>query len=104
MRARAHALKPVVIIGDSGLTPGVLREIDSTLIHHELIKVKIAGGDRAQRVHTLEEVCLSLNAVLVQHIGKVLVIYRKATETEPKKKPRTMPGKTRTKKSYQHEI
>ena len=95
LRAKAHALKPVVIIGESGLTPAVMREIDLSLNHHELIKVKVVGEDRARRENALKEICASLNAVPVQHIGKILVIYRKTPEAEQAKKPRAKPGKRR---------
>jgi RNA-binding protein len=82
LRAQAHALSPVVLIGDAGLTTGVMKEIERSLESHELIKVKVAGGDREQREDMLSEICSTLEAASVQHIGKTLVIYR------PAKKPK----------------
>jgi putative YhbY family RNA-binding protein len=91
LKARAHALDPVVLIGDGGLTAAVLKEIDRSLNAHELIKVRIAGEDRDARLDTLHLVCENLGAIAVQHIGKTLVIYRQ--RPEPDAKPRTRPGR-----------
>lgn len=76
LKARAHNLHPVVMIGDSGLTDAVLRAIDASLKSHELIKVKIASGDRAERERALSRICEALDVSPVQHIGKILVLYR----------------------------
>lgn len=78
LRALGHALNAVVMIGNNGLTEKVLHEIDVSLNAHELIKIKVLGDDRALRVQMLEKICDQLNAVAVHHIGKQLVIYRKA--------------------------
>jgi RNA-binding protein len=78
LRAEAHKLNPVVMIGDAGLAEGVLKEIDTSLKAHELIKIKVASDDREEREHMLETICEHLNAAPVQHIGKILVIYRRA--------------------------
>jgi len=87
LRARAHALDPVVLIGDGGLTPAVLSEIDRSLNAHELIKIRVAGDDRKSREDILRQVCEALAAAPVQHIGKILVIYRQMPE-KPKAGPR----------------
>ena len=76
LKARAHALDPVVHLGDKGLTDAVIAEIGRALDAHELIKVRAGGMDRAAREATLTEICTRLNAQAVQHIGKVLVIFR----------------------------
>ncbi len=76
LRAQAHRLTPVVIIGDKGLTEEVAAEIDRALKAHELIKVKAATDDRAARAAWMGEICARLQAHPVQGIGKVLVIYR----------------------------
>lgn len=76
LRARAHHLHPVVMIGEAGLTPPVLHEIDLALRSHELIKVRALGDDRARRARLGEEICAALDAAEVQTIGKVLVLYR----------------------------
>lgn len=82
LRAQAHSLNPVVLIGDAGLTAGVMKEIEHSLASHELIKIKVASGDRELREAMLAEICNELEAAPAQHIGKTLVIYR------PAKKPR----------------
>ncbi|TCV90834.1 ribosome assembly RNA-binding protein YhbY [Sulfurirhabdus autotrophica] len=84
LRAQAHALSPVVMIGDSGLTESVLKETDNSLKSHELIKIKVAGDDRTLRETILSEICTKLNAVTVQHIGKTLIIYRPAAKPKLK--------------------
>ncbi len=80
LRALAHSLKPVVIVGNAGLTEAVLREIDLSLEHHELIKVRIKGSDQAQRKPMAEKICLDSRAILVQCIGHIAVIYRPAKQ------------------------
>ncbi|CAG0997314.1 RNA-binding protein [Burkholderiales bacterium] len=84
LRAQAHGLNPVVIIGHSGLTPAVMHEIDVNLLAHELIKVRVANDDRDEREAWLANICQELGAAPVQHIGKLLVLYRpRPAETEP---------------------
>jgi len=80
LRAEAHALKPVVIIGEAGLTPSVMKEIAASLDSHGLIKVRVFGDDREARVAMYESICEELDAAPVQHIGKLLVIYRPKKE------------------------
>jgi RNA-binding protein len=96
LKARAHPLKPTVLIGNAGLTPAVLDEIDRTLKHHDLIKIR-AGGERSEREAMLQQICETLNAGAVQHIGKTLVVYR-PLEDQPEKKPRRKSKKPQTKK------
>ena len=76
LRAQAHTLAPIVIIGDKGLTDQVVTEIDRSLKAHELIKVRAVTDDRAARSAWMKEICTRLEAHAVQEIGKVLVIYR----------------------------
>ena len=78
LRGLAHKLNPVVMIGNNGLSETVLKEIDASLNAHELIKIKVQGDDRALRAQMYLNICNTLNAVAVHHIGKQLVIYRKA--------------------------
>ena len=80
LKARAHHLKPVVMIGAAGLTKAVLREIDTALTAHELIKVRAAAEDREQRRGMADTIAGSLEARFVQSIGHVLVFYRKRPE------------------------
>ncbi|MCK9513169.1 MAG: YhbY family RNA-binding protein [Pigmentiphaga sp.] len=82
LRAAAHALRPVVQIGDKGLTPAVLAEIDRALTAHGLIKVRVAGDDRAVRQEIQNSVADGLSCAPVHHLGKVLVFYR-PTEADP---------------------
>src|SRR5712691_3707369 len=80
LKARAHALDPVVWIGGTGLSPAVLAEIDRALKSHELIKVRVPGADRPGGEAILEEICRRTGAQPVQHIGKILVLFRENTE------------------------
>lgn len=80
LRAEAHALNPVVIIGEAGLTPAVLKELDASLNAHGLIKIRVFGDDRAARIGIYETICAKLDAAPVQHIGKLLVVYRPQPE------------------------
>ena len=75
LRAEAHTLKPVVMIGQSGLTAAVLAEIELALNSHELIKVKIRA-ERDDRKLISEKICADTGAELIQTIGQIAVIYR----------------------------
>ena len=103
LQARAHALDPVVLIGDGGLTAAVLTEIDRSLNAHELIKVRAAGEDRDARSDTLRRVCEDLGATAVQHIGRILLIYRQRpeAETKPRVRPKRKPRRA-LKRSFQN--
>jgi RNA-binding protein len=84
LRARAHHLDPVVSIGHHGLTPAVLHEADVALTAHELIKVRVASDDRAEREGLLARICEALDCAPVQQIGKLLVLWRpRPKETTP---------------------
>jgi len=104
-KARAHALKPVVTVGNERLTAAVLKEIEASLKAHDLIKIRVIGDDRDLRQALLGEICNRTGASPVQHIGKILVVYREDTEPPapaPKKRAvRKQPR--RTKKSFQGE-
>ncbi|EQC01543.1 ribosome assembly RNA-binding protein YhbY [Photorhabdus temperata] len=80
LKSLAHPLKPVVMIGNNGLTEGVLAEIEQTLAHHELIKVKIAGEDREIKNLIADAIVRETGAYNVQIIGKILVLYRQSEE------------------------
>jgi len=75
-RSDAHHLNPVVMIGGDGLTPGVVKEVDGALRAHGLIKVRALNDDRAARESMLAELCEALDAAPVQHIGKLLILWR----------------------------
>ena len=83
LKARAHRLEPVVMVGDKGLTDAVLKEIDVNLKSHELIKVRVASDDRDERESYLARICEALDAAAVQHIGKILVVYREKPVPPP---------------------
>lgn len=80
LRSQAHALDPVVIVGEAGLTPAVMKEVDASLNAHGLIKVRVFGDDREARIAIYETICAEMEAAPVQHIGKLLVIYRPKKE------------------------
>jgi putative YhbY family RNA-binding protein len=105
LKARAHALKPVVAVGNEGLTAAVLKEIDTSLKAHDLIKIRVSGDDRELRQALLGEICNRSGASPVQHIGKILVVYRQNTQPSapaPKKRPLRKQAR-RPKRSYQAE-
>jgi len=80
LKARAHGLKPVVLVGNSGLSTPVMKEIDRALAAHELIKVKVPAEDRDERDSVFADIAEGLSAARVQAIGKLLVLYRPAPE------------------------
>jgi RNA-binding protein len=80
LKQQAHHLKPVVMLGQAGLTEGVLAEVERALFDHELIKVRITGYDRDKRDAQVAEIARQTNAALVQRIGNVAVLYRKRPE------------------------
>lgn len=80
LKSLAHPLKPVVMLGNSGLTEGVLAEIELALEHHELIKVKIAAEERETKTLIADAIVRETGANNVQQIGGVLVLYRPATQ------------------------
>lgn len=81
LRALAHHLDPVVTVGDAGLTPAVLAETGRALTAHGLIKIRVHGDDREQRLAILDEICSTLGCAPVQAIGKLLVVWREKPET-----------------------
>jgi len=93
-RAEAHHLDPVVMIGNDGLTPAVIKETDAALKAHGLIKVRVLGDDREQREAMYRQLAEELDAAPIQHIGKLLVLWRpkpkkvKAEDEERKPGPR----------------
>jgi len=83
-KAQAHLLKPVIIVGQAGLTESVLKEIDITLDTHELIKIKIRA-ERDDRKVIQEQIVAESKAELIQSIGQIIVIYRKKPEVKVEK-------------------
>ena len=82
LRSQAHSLKPVVTIGQAGLTDAVFNEIDVALDHHELIKIRVRSNDRLARKTAAEQICAAKDAELIQSIGQIAVLYRKGKENK----------------------
>lgn len=104
LRARAHHLRPVVMIAEAGLTPEVSREIEANLRSHELIKIRVFGDDRKAREALAAAICEESGAQEVQHIGKILVVYRPRPPEDAKKKTPPRRGRKqprKTKRSFQ---
>ncbi|CAN5676507.1 YhbY family RNA-binding protein [soil metagenome] len=91
-RAEAHHLDPIVMVGGDGLTPAVKKEVDSALKAHGLIKVRVFSDDRAARELMLAELADELDAAPIQHIGKLLVLWRPKVEKERVVDEDRMPG------------
>ena len=83
LRARAHALNPVVAISQNGLSDSVMQEISGSLSSHELIKIRVFSDDREVREQYLATICEQLGAAPVQHIGKLLVVWRPNPDAKP---------------------
>ncbi len=82
LRTLGHKLKPVVMIGNAGLTAAVLNEIGVSLAHHELLKIKVSAADRIERHRIIDEICDQTRAELVQKIGHIALIYRRNREKQ----------------------
>ena len=81
-RAEAHHLDPVVLVGNDGLTPAVKKEVDAALSAHGLIKVRVFGDDRLEREKVYDTLADDLGAAQIQHIGKLLVLWRPKPKKE----------------------
>ena len=84
LRQIGHALNPVVMLGDKGLTENVIEETTRALADHELIKVKVAGEDREARQTAIAAIAEATDAEIVQTIGKIVLLYKKATKQNQK--------------------
>ena len=82
LRGIAHGINPVIIIGGNGVTESLMEELESSLEHHELLKIKMASAERDDRKEMINYVLEKTNAELVQSIGKTFVIFRANDETE----------------------
>jgi RNA-binding protein len=76
LRGLAHALDPVILVGQKGVTPSLVKELDGALAHHELVKVKLADADRDDRADSIELLREGTKAELVQTIGRIACFYR----------------------------
>jgi len=75
LRGLAHPLEPVILVGNAGLTEGVVKETARALLDHELVKVKVRGADRAARDQAFEALASQTGSALVHRIGHVGVLY-----------------------------
>lgn len=91
-RAQAHHLNPVVMIGNDGLTPAVMKEADAALNAHGLIKIRVFDDDRAHREAMFQQLADQLNAAPIQHIGKLVVLWRPKPEKAHAADEDRMPG------------
>jgi RNA-binding protein len=83
LRGIAHGLGPVIMIGQKGITPAVLKELDGALSFHELVKVKLADADREQRSESIEMLRAQSKAELVQTVGRIACFFRRNSK-QPK--------------------
>jgi len=80
LRRTAHDLKPVITVGDKGITDALIAELETTLEHHELIKVRFRVGDRDARDAAIEKLVSTVKAILVSRVGNIAALYRPAQE------------------------
>ena len=84
LRAIGHKLKPVVTIAGNGLSEAVVAEVDRALTQHELIKIKLAVGDRDAKKPITAELCEKTGAEVIQSIGNIILVLRRAEKPDPK--------------------
>jgi RNA-binding protein len=77
LRGRGHRLKPAITVADAGVSESLLKEFESTIDHHELIKVRFRASDRAHRDLLIEELCARGAAGMVARIGNIALLYRR---------------------------
>lgn len=82
LRGIAHGINPVVIVGNNGITESLMEEVETSLTHHELLKIKINAGERDDRKEMIDHIINATESQLVQSIGKVCVIFRANPQTE----------------------
>jgi putative YhbY family RNA-binding protein len=99
LRAKAHHLHPVVSIGQHGLTPRVLHEIDVALTAHGLIKIRVHSDDRVAREAMLADIAAQLRGAPVQHLGKLLIVWRERDEEEAEPSKAARKPRAKAKKS-----
>ncbi len=88
LRGLGHQLKPLIMVGDAGLSESLLAEFETTLDHHELIKVRVRVGDRGARDEIIARLCDVGSAQLIQRIGNVALLYRPNLKKKPEKRIR----------------
>lgn len=88
LRRLGHDLKPVIMVGEAGLSESVMTEYESTLAHHELIKVRVRVGDRDARDEIIRKLCDDSSAQLIQRVGNVALLFRQNLKKKPEKRIR----------------
>lgn len=81
LKAQAHHLQPIILMGGKGLTAGLIAATDSALTTHELIKIKLMGEQKSDRLIIAQDICDATHAHLIQVIGRIAIIYRKNPDT-----------------------
>lgn len=83
LRSKTHHLKPIVIIGNNGLTESVIQEIDRALNDHELIKIRVSVKDsKEELIKITQEICTKTDSTLIQFIGHIIAVYRKNPQND----------------------
>ncbi|MCX7090824.1 MAG: ribosome assembly RNA-binding protein YhbY [Legionellales bacterium] len=82
MKAQAHHLRPVILMGNKGLTEHLVAATDEALSAHELIKIKLMGEQKADRLEIAQELCAATHAEIIQIVGRIATIYRKNPEAK----------------------
>lgn len=77
LRSLAHSLKPIVRVGQHGVTAAVLKELEIALDHHELLKIKVSGADRELRATMIDDLCQQTDATQIQSIGTIAILFRR---------------------------
>ena len=88
LRGLGHNIKPLVMIGEAGVSDSVFKEFETTLAHHELLKVRVRVGNRKTRDDLLAELCRRSHAALIARIGNVALLYRRNDEKPRIKLPK----------------
>ena len=82
LKSLAHKMKPVVMIGNNGLTEGVLSEIEIALEHHELIKIKVSGSDKETKNLIAKTICNETQSTFIQLIGNIIVLFKQGEDSK----------------------
>ena len=84
LRGLGHSLKPLIMVGDAGMSESLLAEFEATLTHHELVKVRVRVGDRQERDEIIKQFCKAGPAALIQRVGNIALLYRQNPEKKKK--------------------
>ena len=90
LRGLGHSLKPLIMVGNAGLSESLLAEFEATLAHHELVKVRVRVSDRQERDEIIRQFCKAGSAALIQRVGNIALLYR---QNPDKKKNIVIPNR-----------